>query len=484
VNIQVHCFELISPSRPLCVDLDGTLVRSDLLLESIFALLKRNILAAFLLPFWLFRGKAYFKQQIADRVDLDPEIFPYHDDFLEYLREQHFAGRRLILATASNFKFAETVAVHLGIFDAVLASDREINLGGAKKLERLNGQFGERGYDYAGNSKADLPIFAGSARVILVNPKRGVQTAAARIAEIEKIFDDRRAALQLYLEAMRSHHWIKNLLIFVPLITSHKLGDLSLLIQAGIAFLAFCLCASSVYVLNDLLDLSSDRVHQTKRNRPLASGRISIVGGLLLIPVLLAVAVLLALLIPIKFVAVLAVYYLATVSYSFYLKRAALIDVLVLAGLYTLRVIAGGAAVSVPLSFWLLAFSMFLFLSLALVKRYTELLQLSNVGRKKAAGRGYSAYDLETLAHFGTASGYMATLVLALYINSDNVKILYAHPEVIWLLCPILLYIISRIWLLARRDQLHEDPIVFALRDRRSQLLAAIGGILLLLSAL
>ncbi len=469
-------------ARPLCVDLDGTLVRSDLLIEAIFVLLKQNLFMLFNLFRWLRRGKAHFKQQIAERVDIDPTLLPYHQPFLEYLREEHRKGRRLILATASNQKYAEAVALHLGIFEEVLASDAQTNLSGTRKLMRLQEAFGENGFDYAGNAMVDLAIWRHAGEAIVVNADSRVRAAAERVAQVGTVFEDRESILEPYLTALRPHQWVKNTLVFIPLILAHEFDELAPLFQTGVAFLAFSLCASSVYLLNDLLDLSADRQHRHKSHRPFASGSLSLVHGVLLIPTMLVGAFAIALYLPIEFLGVLAIYYLTTLTYSLRLKRSPIVDVLALAGLYTLRLIAGAAAITVTLSFWLLAFSMFLFLSLALVKRYTEVLGLRNEGRAEAPGRGYLTVDLETLAHFGTASAYMSVLVLALYINSEKVKELYTHPEVIWLLCPIMLYLVSRIWLLARRDQLHEDPVVFALKDRASQYPLLAGAALLWLA--
>ncbi len=468
-----------SSPRPLCVDLDGTLVSSDLLAEAILALLKRNLLYLFALPVWLAKGRAHLKQQVADRVDLEIGLLPYHGAFVDYLKEQRATGRRLVLATGSNVKFAEAVASHLGFFDEVLASDAETNLSGQSKLERLTSAYGEGNFDYAGNAKVDLAIWAHAGEAILVNPGAGVAEATRKLTPIAQLFDDTGGRWRHYLKALRPHHWLKNVLVFVPLVLAHRFGEPTLLAQAVLAFLAFGLCASGVYVLNDLLDLPADRRHPTKRHRPFAAGSISIVSGAALIPGLLAATVVLAWWLPPEFLAVLALYFVTNLAYSIRLKRSALIDVLVLAGLYTLRVIAGAAAVSVVPSFWLLAFSMFVFLSFALVKRYTELFHLREQGKDHAAGRGYQSVDLESLAQFGSTSGYMAVLVLALYINSETVKALYTRPEVIWLLCPLLLYIVSRIWLLARRGELHEDPVVFAIEDRRSQWCAGLGAILL-----
>lgn len=460
-------------TQPLCVDLDGTLIRSDLLIEAVFALLKSNLLYAFLLPVWLLKGKAYLKQQIANRVDLDVTLLPYDAAFLEYLRAEKARGRRLILATASNIKYAEQLAFHLALFDGLLASDAETNLSGGRKRDRLVAMFGEKGFDYAGNDAVDLPVWSHARAAVLVNAPPDVARRAEAVAPIAGVFTAPEPGLQAYLKAVRLHQWLKNILVFVPLTMAHQVNDFALLSQAGLAFLAFGLCASSVYVLNDLLDLASDRQHPSKRLRAFASGTLPIGRGVLLFPVLLGAAFALALLLPGWFGVTLGVYYALTLAYSLRLKRAVLLDVLALAALYTLRVIAGGAATDLGPSFWLLAFSMFLFLSLALVKRYSELLVVQAQEKEEAAGRGYQVTDLETLAHFGIASGYLAVLVLALYINSTAVGTLYRYPEAIWLVCPLLLYWISRVWLLARRNAMHEDPIIFAIEDRRSHWLFA-----------
>jgi len=464
---------------PLCVDLDGTLIRSDLLLESLFGLLKQNLFYLLLLPFWLLKGKAAFKQRIAERVELAVELLPYNEPLLEWLRGQRGQGRPLLLATASNVKYAEQVALHLGLFEGVLASNGATNLSGGRKRQRLMELYGERGFDYAGNSAADLRVWSHARRAVLVNTPAAVARQAEGLTEIEQRFQDPTPGLRDYLKALRLHQWLKNLLLFIPLAMSHQLHNPLLLAQAALGFLAFGLCASSVYLLNDLLDLPADRRHPSKRRRAFAAGRIPLHHGVALIPLLLLGALLAALWLPWEFLAVLGLYYGVTLAYSLRLKQAALVDVLTLAGLYTVRLLAGGAAVAVPLSFWLLAFSMFLFLSLALVKRYSELLVMRQENRDNAQGRGYVVGDLEGLAQFGAASGYLAVLVLALYINSEQVKVLYARPEAIWLLCPLLLYWISRVWLLARRDQMHEDPVVFAIEDRRSHWLVAIGAAIL-----
>lgn len=464
-----------SKMRPLCVDLDGSLIRSDILWESLFQLTKAHPLKLFLLPWWLLKGKAFFKARIAEAVELDPQLLPYCEELLDFLHQQRSEGRELILATAANEKPARTIADHLGIFDRVYASDAENNLSGSRKLQMLVADYGEQGFDYVGNAKVDLDIWPKAAEGILVNPHAGVETAAVAMDKAQRVIKDQQGGIKTILRAMRLHQWTKNLLVFIPLALAHRAGEPELLLQALLAFLAFGLCASSVYLLNDLLDLPADRRHPSKRNRPFARGDLSVETGARLLLGLLLASIAIASTLPMEFAAALGIYYATTMAYSLRLKQAPMVDVLILAALYTLRILGGAAAVTVEPSFWLLAFSMFFFLSLALVKRYSELLLMQGAGNSAGAGRGYSEVDMETLAQFGTASGYMSILVLALYISSEDVIKLYQHPKAIWLLCPLLLYWISHVWLLTRRNKMHEDPVVFAISDRRSYIIGVLA---------
>ena len=465
-----------SAAVPVCVDLDGTLVRSDLLVEALFALLARNFAVAFLIPFWLLRGKARLKAEVGRRTNLDVESLPYNDRLLAYLRAQHAAGRCLVLATSAPERLAHQVADHLGFFDEVFATGDSINLKGARKAEVLAARFGERGFDYAGNSRSDLAVWRRARRAVLVDAAPRVAQSARAVAAIEMVIDNGRAKGRDYVKALRLHQWSKNLLVFVPLLAAHRAQEVPLLIHAITAFFAFGLCASSAYLLNDLLDLSADRAHPGKRSRPFAAGTVPIAHGVTLVPLLLLGAFALALRLPPVFAGVLALYYVSTLAYSLMLKRVVLVDVLLLAGLYTVRVLAGAAAVNIVPSFWLLAFSIFLFFSLALVKRYAELKVLLTHGTEKVKGRGYHAADLDALMSLGSAAGYLAVLVLALYINSPEIRSLYNLPEVMWLLCPLLLYWVSRVWLSANRGDLHDDPLLFALKDRVSQLIIALAA--------
>jgi 4-hydroxybenzoate polyprenyltransferase len=463
----------------LAIDLDGTLIRTDCLHESVLMLLKENPLYIFALPFWLMRGKAHLKQMVADRVELPVSLLPYNRELVEYLHEQRKAGRRMLLATASNGRYAEAVAAHLGLFDLVLASDARHNLSGSGKLNGIREMLGEAAFSYAGNAAKDLPIWAAAEEAVLVDVADSVRERAEAQSNVTKVFDSGSGYLQAFWRAIRPHQWLKNLLLFVPLVLAHQLEDVQLLWQATLGFIAFSLCASSVYLLNDLLDLPADRQHPTKRLRPFAAGDLPVAWGAAGVVVFLLGAIVVAVQLPQLFIAVLGVYYVATLAYSIWLKRAVLVDGLLLAALYTLRLIAGAAAISVLPSFWLLAFSMFTFLSLALIKRYSELQLLHARGQGQLVGRSYRFADMETLAQLGASSGYLAVLVLAFYINSDAVLELYARPEFLWLLCPMMLYWISRMWLLARRHEMHEDPVVFTMTDERTYWLALIAMITL-----
>jgi 4-hydroxybenzoate polyprenyltransferase/phosphoserine phosphatase len=464
-------------SVPVCVDLDGTLIRSDLLLETFVLLLKRNPLYLFLVPLWLLRGKAVLKDEIASRVKLNPAALPYNQEFLQWLQAERAQGKSLWLCTAANRQLADSVAAHLGIFDGVLASDRQVNLAGSNKADQLVKQFGKGGFDYCGNESRDLLIWQHARGAVVVNGNSSLEREAAAQSTVVQSFPSRSRKLKSLIRAIRPHQWAKNVLIVVPLLAAHRLNDEAGVLAGLAAFVAFSLCASSVYLLNDLLDLENDRAHARKSKRPFAAGDVSILSGLILAPCLLAVAVGIAAFLPPKFWLVLGTYYALTCAYSFVLKGKVLIDALALAGLYTLRIIAGSAAVAVALSFWFLLFSVFLFLSLAFVKRFAELDALRRVQRLRAAGRGYHVEDLPLLQSLGTASGYLSVLVLALYINSPDIQALYTQPKLIWMLCVLMLYWISRVWMLAQRGQMHDDPVVFALKDRQSLAIAVLAAI-------
>ena len=461
---------MIQTNCPLIVDLDGTLLRTDLLVESAFAFLRHNQLQALAPLSWLLAGKANLKAKLAAATPLDVASLPYDRHVISFLEQEKADGRTLILATASHQDYAEAIATHLGFFDRVLATHGDINLSARNKRDVLVREYGEKGFDYLGNSRDDLTVWASAHKAYLVNPEIGVEAAATRLGNLKHVIRTPTHPWRAWVIELRLHQWTKNALLFVPLLASHRINELDLLLTGQLAFLVFGLCASSVYLLNDLLDLENDRQHSSKRYRPLAAGEVSTKVALIVFPALLSVAFAgAASLLPWKFTLALCCYYALTLAYSLMLKRIMTVDVITLAMLYTVRIVAGAMVFDISLTFWMLAFSMFLFLSLAMVKRYTELRESRSKGKTElTSGRGYYPGDLEIISTLGAASGYLAVLVLALYIQDQSTQALYRQPQVIWLACPLLLYWITRIWLIAHRGQMHDDPLVFAMKDRNS----------------
>lgn len=451
--------------QPLVVDLDGTLIHTDMLHESALKVFRDTPLEALRVPCLLARGKAFLKRHLASRIDFDPGTLPYNEELLEWLRVKRDEGRRLVLCTASDKSIADPIARHLGIFDDVIASDGTVNITGEAKADTLLQHFATTGYDYAGNSHKDLPVWSAARRAIVVNGSTALIRKARNVTTVEQVFPRRSVGFAGWRRTLRVHQWLKNLLLFVPLIAAHELGNAEAWLSLLLAFAAFSLCASAVYIANDLLDLESDRRHPRKRNRPFAAGLMPAYQGVLLAPLLLAVSMVIASLVGPQFLGCLVLYFTLTSAYSWLLKRLLLIDCLALALLYTLRIIAGAAAVGQHLSFWLLAFSVFLFLSLAFVKRYAELEVQLLSGVDRIHGRGYHTADASLIQTMGIVSGYCSALVLALYLNSDDVLELYSSPEFIWGAVPVMLFWVSWMWMQAHRGVMHDDPLVFALKD-------------------
>lgn len=467
--------------RPLCVDLDGSLVKSDTLVDSLLVLTRTHPSRLLLLPGRLVRGKAAFKEFVTQSVALDVIHLPYNRKVLQYLQDQHNQGREIYLATGANVALARRVAAHLGIFAGVLGSDGVTNLTGDKKLDSLRSSLGPRPFDYIGNGSPDLPLLAYATEPMLANPswlvRAGLRSRGIRPA---REFEDRNQAMASLLRAMRPHQWAKNLVIFLPVLLAHNLA-LSRLLTGLIAFIVFSLTASATYIVNDLLDIESDRRHPHKRRRPFAAGDLPVLPALCAV-VLFLLAVFSGMrMLPASFYGWLVAYLGATLSYSLVLKRIPIVDVIVLSGLYTLRLQAGSAATHAPISHWLAGFSIFLFLSLAIAKRFAELENQRASGEQLKNGRGYLIADLEQIRSFGTASAYASVVIFAIYISSGEVMILYHHPSYLWLMVPLMILWLSRVWLLASRGELNEDPVVFALTDRMSLLIGiAVAAIALL----
>jgi 4-hydroxybenzoate polyprenyltransferase/phosphoserine phosphatase len=464
---------------PLVVDLDGTLIRTDLLIETAFARLGQDPLAFWAMVRVLPSGKAALKHLLAANADLKPELLPYDHAVLEKIHEAKSAGRKVHLASASHERLVSAIAQHLGLFDGVFASDAASNLSGQTKADRLVRAFGEGGFDYIGNDRADIPVWKkAAARIAIRAPRRVVVQLRGLDGGLEEL-PSANPGLRTWARLLRVYQYSKNGLIFVPIVTAQAFHPASLL-AALLAFVAFSLCASCVYIVNDVVDLQADRMHPTKNRRPLASGQIAISSALIVAATLLAVGIAVAALISIKFVGVLALYLALTTAYSFFLKRKLLVDIVALASLYSIRVVGGAVAIDVPVSQWLLAFSLFIFTALALIKRYAELATRVDTGMPDPGNRNYRLGDLSVIAALAAAAGFNAVTVFTLYISSDAVRVLYSKPELLWLFCPLLMYWIGRILVLAHRRVLDDDPIVFALRDRVSYLALAVAAAIIL----
>lgn len=463
--------EVAHPESALCVDLDGTLIKSDSLFDGFWQLVRTNPLEAWRVPFWLMEGRARLKMEVAQRAPLDAARLPYNAEVLRYLEAQKRDGRELYLVTGADSVLAERVAGHLRLFAAVLGSDGRTNLTGSRKLAQLKARF--RAYDYIGNERADAAILAEAREAMVANPTPGLRLALRmRRIRVARTFEDRRPALRTLIQALRVHQWAKNILIVVPLLLSHNLSARSMRAAAA-AFFCFSFMASANYLVNDMLDIESDRRHPGKRLRPFAAGDLPVAWGMTLAVFMSLASVALLPWLPVVFAFWLGLYIVATLSYSLFLKRVALVDVLLLSGLYTLRLLAGGAATETVISQWLAGFSSFLFLSLAMVKRFSEIELLREQGAAATHGRGYLSSDLEQIRSFGTASAYAAVVVFMLYIARPDVTELYRHAGRLWLVVPLLIYWLSRVWLLASRGELHDDPVVFAMRDGVSLVVGA-----------
>ncbi len=463
---------------PLVVDLDGTLVRTDLLYEAFFAAAGRSPLVIGRAALALRSGKAALKALLAREGTIDVSRLPYDDAVLALIGEARAQGREVYLASASDQFQVRAVAEHLGLFTGFMASDGQENLAGPRKAAMLVERFGDQRFDYVGNDHADLAVWQHAAEAISVRASPGVQSRLERMhGRVRRLAASPVGAARRWLKLLRVHQYAKNGLLLVPLVTAHAL-DAASLGQTLLGILAFSLCASSVYLLNDLVDLGADRAHPTKHLRPLASGTVSIRSAVTVTPLLLLAAGLIGWAVSPAFLGVLAFYYALTTAYSFWLKRKMLVDVIALASLYTIRVVAGAVAIDVSLSEWLLGFAIFMFMSLALIKRYVELAVRLDLGMSDPSNRNYKIGDLQIVAAMAAVAGFNAVTVLALYISSPDVHMLYHRPRVLWLLCLAMMYWVGRMLLMAHRRWVPEDPILFAVRDKVSWVtLAACLGV-------
>lgn len=468
----------------LVVDLDGTLINSDMLHETILRLFHASPLSVFKIPFWLLQGKANLKRRVAEQINFDPSKLPFNKKLIEWLLEQRNLGRRLVLCTASHISIANSISEYLGFFDEIIATDGLHNVAGKNKANALVDRFGEGGFDYVGNSAADIHVWEYANKAIIVNASEKVLLDAKACVNVELVFGGNETNnLSPWMRALRLHQWMKNFLLFIPFLASHRPITYLTLNSLLFAFLSFSLCASSVYLVNDLFDLENDRSHPRKTKRPFASGDLPVWKGALVAPILLLASFLLSTKVNQAFTICLSTYFILTCLYSLKLKQVVLIDCISLSILYTLRIVAGALALGSLISFWILAFSVFLFLSLAFVKRFAELQVQLLHGKHGSTGRGYFSDDAPLIQTLGVVSGFLSSLVLALYLNSQKVVELYSSPEWIWGCVPILIFWISWVWLQAHRGEMHDDPLVFALKDKTSLISGTFFTIFLILGA-
>lgn len=465
---QVHLLHPEGEDRPVLVcDLDGVLIRTEMLHETFWASVAAGWTAPLVALGALMRGRRALKATLAERGRVDPEHLPYRPEIVAQLRNWQAAGGRTALVTSTHQAVADRIAAHLGVIDEVHGSTEARGLRGSDRAAFLVETFGEGGYSYIGGGRTDRQVWETSAQATTIGLPGTARFKVTALHGVAHLDHEPMNFPRALMQALRPHQWLKNLLIFLPLLAAHQLDAVSVA-QAVLAFITFGLVASSVYVLNDLLDLPSDRAHPRKRNRPFASGRLALRHGLWLAPGLLVTGVGLGAFLGWPFLAVLGVYYATTTAYSLWLKRMPVVDICTLAALYTLRIAAGAAATAIPISVWLMAFAIFFFFSLAAVKRQAELVDAAQAGRALNARRGYRAEDLPLVMMMAVGAGYMSVLVMALYVNSLAVTELYTMPEVLFGICAVLLFWISRVVMLAHRGQMHDDPVVFAAKDRVS----------------
>lgn len=455
---------------PLAVDLDGTLIRCDLFAE---AMIRLGFEKPWLLPAllgWLMRGRAHAKARVLEMFPPRPEALPYDERLLAWLRDERAAGRTLVLATACDRVAAEAVADHLGCFDRVFASDGETNLKSQRKADALAEAY-PQGFAYAGNEGADIKVWRAAASAVLVNASGGLARRAQSSFSVERTFAREHGAARGLVKAMRPQQWSKNLLVFLPMLVGQGWLDANAWRHALFAFMALSFVASSIYLVNDLADISADRQHPRKRERPFAKGsappELGIVAAIALLAGGLTLGAASGALLP------LAVYAAISASYTFVLKRMTLVDVFTLAGLYTLRIVLGGVATGFHASDWLLAFSGFFFLSLALAKRAGEV----DVMRSDLIGRGYRASDGPVLKRIGVGAGMISALVLALYLRDPAKAVHYATPAFLWALPAAVVFWLSRVWIKLDRGEMQDDPLAFALKDPASWLVAALAAL-------
>lgn len=452
---------------PLCVDLDYTVLATDILTEQIIRFVQKNPLNILIIFWFLLFGKHHLKKKLNEKVEIAPNELPYRRETLDFLNAEREKGRKLILITASLHQIGEKVNKYLGIFDEVYGTKNNTNLRGKNKAKFLIETFGEKGFDYLGDSRYDIPIWKKANKSYIVSNAPSLIKKVSRFNNFGKIIQVPKITLLSIIKQLRIHQWVKNLLVFLPMVMAHSFNQEKSML-GFIAFFAFCSISSAVYVLNDIFDLPFDRIHPNKKKRPLACGSITINQAIILFVFMLSLGLLLSSSLSSIFLLIAISYILLNLLYSFYFKSIYILDIFLLTFFYSIRIYAGGIATHIQVSKWLLAFSVFFFLSLASLKRYAEIVNLSDSPSKEQLGRPYTLSNSILTLLIGVVSAFAAVLVFILYINSDVVVMFYQNPKFLWLLAFGLLYWLLFLWDIANKGKMHYDLIIEALTNKVS----------------
>ncbi len=445
-------------------DLDHTLIHTDLLYEQFLIAVKKNPLVIFTIFFILLKGKLALKKYFSEIAPIHAEDLPYNEQVLEKVRQFKKQGISCFLVSASWHTEVSKIANYLGFFNSAFGSNESVNLKGINKLKLIQEQWGHQQWAYVGDSNSDLSIWKKANLAISVNASASTVSKLKSLNNNHEIIHTQKNIFVSFFKAIRIHQWVKNILVFIPIILAHRIFETDLLTKSFLAFILFSFCASSIYLLNDLFDLSADRRHQKKKSRPLASGDFPIPAGIFFFFVFSVASLLTAFTIDEKVGMTLLLYFILNLLYTFKFKSTMILDVILLAVMYNLRILFGGELTHIPISHWLLSFSIFFFLGLAFIKRYSELIKHSESSKKN--NRAYVSEDRGMIAMLGVSCSLLSVFVFSMYLSSDSVRILYQKQNNLWALTPILVYWLSRTWLLTYRGQVDDDPVAFAIKDK------------------
>lgn len=470
---------------PLCVDLDGTLVRTNTLAETIVGVVRLKPSILWRIPFWALQGQARLWTELTHIFRPDASILPYSKPVADLIRKEAANGRTVVLATGAHESVARDVATQFGLFSAVLATRGGEHLTGKAKAEALVSRFGTRGFDYVGDSHTDMAVFRHCRMAYVASTSRSLPSRLKResIPNVRISTHLESPGRSGLLAALRPRQWAKNLLVFLPVLLSHRFAEVGLLLNSALAFALMCMISSAAYIFNDIGDVEADRRHPDKRHRPFARGATSIRLAMPVAVVLAVSSIAAGWFVNPGVSLLLALYLAATTLYSVWLKKLLIVDMILLAAFYILRVFLGSAATGIRISAWTDLFCLFIFSGLAAVKRYAEVRNSAARSAGFIERRAYLPGDALPLMSIGTSCFVGAVIAFGLYLGSSEVRTLYRKPDLLWLACPILLGWACRLWILSHRGELHgEDPFAFSLGDRWSQVAALLAAAVFMLA--